>query len=286
VNRPAEPVNDDRLQKRATSAIVEKGQYALAIIVVAAMLIVAGFPAFVIFFFGIFAYFLWKIFTSGSRSETRDIFEFYLAANEILRDDDRRWYGFEVRDCIVRGLYILQSMSHAPPLVYFTLGALQHKIGEYKEAVANLSIALDGDRADELAFVNPSSELRNYVKVLRKIEREPAEAPMTSAAIRSLERARRLRGKSILEDSRRKAAEAAEPVLLAESTEEKVVHASFASSVEKDETAGLDHESDQRTSPVRSMLRQGRRERTSGEKFKNRKPISEVLHDIYDEGTH
>jgi hypothetical protein len=37
---------------------------------------------------------------------------------------------------------------------------------------------------------------------LRKIEREPAEAPQTSAAIRALERARRNRGKALLENSR------------------------------------------------------------------------------------
>src|SRR6478609_981474 len=189
------------------SAIVEKGQYALAFIVVAAMLVVAGFPAFVVFFFGIFAYFLWKVFSSGSRSETREIFEFYLAANEMLRDDDRRWYGFEIRDVISRGVRIVQSMSAAPPLVYFTLGALYNKIGDHKEAVANLKNALENEHADEMSFVFPSPELRNYVKILRKIEREPAEAPMTSAAIRSLERARRLRGRSLLEDSRCKVVE-------------------------------------------------------------------------------
>src|SRR6478672_2505321 len=197
-------MNDNKLQKRQPSGVVEKGQYALAFVVVAAMLVVAGFPAFVVFFFGIFAYFLWKIFTSGSRSETRDIFEFYLAANEMLRDDDRRWYGFEIREVISRGVRIVQSMSAAPPLVYFTLGALFNKIGEHKDAVANLKNALESEHADEMKFVFPSPELRNYVKVLRKIEREPAEAPMTSAAVRSLERARRLRGKSLLEESRTK----------------------------------------------------------------------------------
>src|SRR5881409_450630 len=98
------------------SAIVERGQYALAFIVVAAMLVIAGFPAFVIVFLGIFAYFLWKIFSSGSRNETREIFEFYLAANDILRDDERRWFGFEVKDVITSGEQILHSMPGAPPL--------------------------------------------------------------------------------------------------------------------------------------------------------------------------
>src|SRR5205814_9201898 len=68
---------------------------ALAFVVVAAMLVVANFPVYVVFFFGIFAYFLWKIFSTSSRSETREIFEFYLSANEILREDERRWFGLD-----------------------------------------------------------------------------------------------------------------------------------------------------------------------------------------------
>src|SRR5689334_25167615 len=122
------------------------------------MLVVAGFPAFVVFFFGIFAYFLWKIFSTGSRSETREIFEFYLAANEILRDDERRWYGFEIREIIARGNRIVQNMSGAPPLVYFALGALHNKVGEHKEAVSNLANAIENEHADELNCVFPSPE--------------------------------------------------------------------------------------------------------------------------------
>jgi hypothetical protein len=199
-------VTNNKIQKRIPATLAEKGQYALAFVVVAAMLLVAGFPTFVIFFFGIFAYFLWKIFTAGSRSETREIFEFYLTANEILRDDDRRWFGFELREAIARGERIINTMSAAPPLVYFAVGALYNKIGDHKDAVANLTKVIDGDAANELSLVYPSNELRNYVKVLRKIEREPAEAPLTSAAVRSLERARRLRGGVLLDESRRRLA--------------------------------------------------------------------------------
>jgi len=191
-------VNDNRIQKRTPATMIEKGQYALAFVVVAAMLVVANFPVYVVFFFGIFAYFLWKIFSTASRSETREIFEFYLSANEVLREDERRWFGFEVREVIDRGERIVRSMTGAPPLIYFTLGALHNKIGEHKEAVECLNNALENENSDEMNFVFPSAELRNYVKVLRKIEREPAEAPLTSTAVRSLERARRIRGKSLL----------------------------------------------------------------------------------------
>jgi hypothetical protein len=282
-------LNDNKLQKRPPSGVVEKGQYALAFVVVAAMLVVAGFPAFVVFFFGVFAYFLWKIFTGGSRSETRDIFEFYLAANEMLRDDDRRWYGFEIREVIARGVRIVQSMSAAPPLVYFTLGALFNKIGEHKEAVANLKNALESEHSDEMNFVFPSPELRNYVKVLRKIEREPAEAPMTSAAVRSLERARRLRGTSLLKDSRLKMEESAAQAPLLEA--ERTTEPQRASGHGRVQPASIveqrDNEPESRNERSDGMLSKRRsKSKEPDGRFNNRKPISEVLHDIYDDHTH
>ena len=111
---------------------------------------------FVIFFFGIFAYFLWKTFSQPSRNETREIFEFYLAANEILRDDERRWFGFEVQEVVGRGERILQMMNGAPPLVYFTLGALYNKIGDYKSAVNHLSYVVENENArrSDLSFIH------------------------------------------------------------------------------------------------------------------------------------
>jgi hypothetical protein len=93
-------------------------------------------------------------------------------------------------------------MNGAPPLVYFTLGALYHKVGDYKAAVTHLAYTLENENSDEKTYLYASPELKNYVRVLRKIEREPAEAPQTSAAVRALERARRNRGKVILEESR------------------------------------------------------------------------------------
>jgi hypothetical protein len=284
-------LNDNKLQKRPPSSVVEKGQYALAFVVVAAMLVVAGFPAFVVFFFGIFAYFLWKIFTSGSRSETRDIFEFYLAANEMLRDDERRWYGFEIREVIARGARIIQSMHSAPPLVYFTLGALFNKIGEHKEAVVNLKNALESEHADEMNFVFPSAELRNYVKVLRKIEREPAEAPMTSAAVRSLERARRLRGMSLLEESRAKMEQipAQAPLLEGERSSEGAKANGRVETVRGPVSAveNREVETTSRTDgPDTSSSKRRAKTKEPNDRFGNRKPISEVLHDIYDDNTH
>jgi len=195
-------LSENKLQKRLPTAIKDRGQYALALVVIASMLIVTNIPVFVIFFFGIFAYFVIRMFSTGPRNETREIFEFYLSANEILRTDDRRWYGFEVHETITRGEEILHRMSAAPPLVRFALGALYNKIGDHKSAVNHLGSVVENPSADELSYVYPTPELRNYVKILRKIEREPADAPLTSAAVRSLERARKVRGHALLEASR------------------------------------------------------------------------------------
>ena len=122
---------NNKLQKRVPNALKEKGQYALALVVIASMLVVTNIPVFVIFFFGIFAYFVIRMFSTGPRNETREIFEFYLSANEILRTDDRRWYGFEIQETIHRGEDIMRRMSAVPPLVRFSLGALYNKIGAF-----------------------------------------------------------------------------------------------------------------------------------------------------------
>ena len=130
----------DKLQKKKDNfALKEKTQYALTFGVIATMLVVAGFPMVVIFFFGVFAYFLWKTFSQPSQKGIREVFEFYMAANEILRDDDRKWFGFEVQNAISQGESILQRMHGAPPLVYFALGALYAKIGDHASAVSHLA---------------------------------------------------------------------------------------------------------------------------------------------------
>ncbi len=273
----------------------ENAQYVLAFGVIAALLLAVGFPAFIIFFFGIFAYFLWKTFSSPSLGDTREIFEFYLSANEILRDDERRWYGFEIREVVDRGERILEFMSAPPPLVYFTLGALYNKIGEHKSAVNHLTYIIENENSDEAAYIYPSDELQNYVRILRKIEREPAEAPHTSSAIRALERARRNRGKIILEMSR--------TALKEENSEKR--KATVALKKEKPALAGSRSENALLKTVTGEAIKNGERndsrlteapesqnsngkgkaskKETDGEDvFANRKSISEVLHDIYD----
>ncbi len=288
-------MSNNKLQKKVPESLKENAQYALAFGVIATMLMVAQFPLFVIFFFGIFAYFLWKTFSQPSRSGTREIFEFYLAANEILRDDERRWFGFELQEIINRGERLLQMMNGAPPLVYFTLGALYHEIGDYKSAVNHLSYIIENENAEEGKYAYPSPELRNYVKVLRKIEREPAEAPQTSAAIRALERARRNRGKAILENSRAelKLLNGKKQNAMAEQKKQierlaEINHDYVPTSI-VDEPA---KKSEQNGKPPRQVgsfadtdgekKHQEKNGSASADPFVQRQSISEVLHDIYD----
>lgn len=171
-------------------------------VVVMAMLGVMGIPLTVIVFFAAVVYFVWRAVQRSEQQDVKNIFDFYIAANEILRDEERRWYGFEINNVIGDGERVLHMMSDPPPLVYFTLGALHHRAGDYETAAEHLSYILEDERGDEHARTHPSSELRRYVEVLRRIEREPTEAPQTMAAMRGLERARRSRASAMLDDAR------------------------------------------------------------------------------------
>lgn len=263
----------------------ENTQYILAFGVIAMMLMAVGFPMFVIFFFAIFAYFLWKTFSAPSSGGTREIFEFYLAANELLRDDERRWYGFEMQEVITRGERILQSMNTAPPLVYFTLGALYNKTGDHKTAINHLAYIIENENADETTYNYPTPELRNYVKILRKIEREPTEAPQASAAIRALERARRNRGKSLLEDSRTQFKEQKrkqrEATLDQKRAKAELAETNAKSAVLQSITTDLPEENFVRQAETKPNGKP-KKSKESDSPFANRKPITEVLHDIYD----
>lgn len=282
-------MSETKLQKRYSSSLKEKGHYALAIIVIASMLVVTNIPVFVIFFFGIFAYFVIRMFAPGPRNETREIFEFYLSANEILKDDDRRWYGFEIEETIKRGEEILHRMSAAPPLVKFTLGALYNKFGDHKAAVSHLAPIVEHSSADELAYVYPTPELRNYVKILRKIEREPADAPLTSAAVRSLERARKIRGKALLEASRTAFA-TVEPFSAREheigvSREERMLDGetlTTSTEVRKPIHGTIEAVFSQPADLDAEGKKRKRKKGSKEDEYADRQPITDVLHDIYD----
>jgi hypothetical protein len=180
----------------------ETAQRLVAIVIIMAMLGVMGIPLTVIFFFATVVYFVWRAVQRSEQQDVKNIFDFYIAANEILRDEERRWYGFEISQVIHEGERVLHMMADPPPLVYFTLGALYHRAGDHQPATEHLAYVLEEESGDEHSRFQPSTELRRYVEVLRRIEREPAEAPQTMAAIRGLERARRARASAMLDESR------------------------------------------------------------------------------------
>ncbi len=295
-------MSENKLQKKLPDALKEKTQYFLTFGVIATMLVVVGFPTFVIAFFGIFAYFLWKTFVQTSPNSIREIFEFYLSANEILRSEERRWFGFEIQEVIMNGEVILQRMNGAPPLVYYALGSLYNKIGNHKAAVNHLTYVLENEAASESNYLYATPELKEYVKILRKIEREPTEAPQTSAAIRSLERTRRNKGKQILEESREALnqlnSKENEIAKATQQLKQNAVKSLFSGQpAEEKNSNSIQTEEVQ---PTRDALKTSnfakyvtdafdgdtdskpkKKEKKETETQTNRKPITELLHDIY-----
>lgn len=205
----------------------ETAQRLIAVLVIMAMLGVMGIPLTVILFFATVVYFVWRAVQRSEQQDVKNIFDFYVAASEILRDEEKRWYGFEVNRVIAEGERVLHLMADPPPLVYFTLGALYHRAGDHEAAAEHLAYVLEEESGDEAARTQPSPELRRYVDVLRRIEREPNEAPQTTAAMRGLERARRSRAAAMLEESRARLAaqqQAAIPAAHAHRPEEIGLH--------------------------------------------------------------
>ena len=232
----------------------------LAIIVIIAMLVALRIHPSVIIFFSIVIYFVWRAVQRSEQQGTERIFEFYREANEVLRDEERRWYGFEIAEVIRHGEDVLLGMNDAPPLVRFTLGALYHRIGNYAAATEHLSYVLEDELGDERRRFDPSPELSRYVVALRRFEREPSEAPPTMAALRSLDRARRARAQALLDESRehlkvisQELAKPSRKAALAEATMQE----------------GASHEQSIAT-PHRPMPQP-------------RPPIAEVLRDLYEE---
>jgi hypothetical protein len=104
---------------------------------------------------------------------------------------------------IGQGESVVHSMADPPPLVHFALGALYNRVGDHEAAAEQLAYVLESEGGDERQRTAPSPELRRYVSVLRRLEHDAAEGPQTIAAIRNLERTRRARAASLLEESRR-----------------------------------------------------------------------------------
>jgi len=178
-------------------------QKVIAVVVIVTMLYGAGVaPVVMMFVSGV----VLVVFLVSRRSQNREaerIFDFYLAAEGILRDEESKWYGFEVAEVIEEGMEVIDGMTDPPPLHLFTIAALHHLTGNYGACANLLTQLVEDEYSDERYHSTPSPRLRRYVSLLRKIESEPSLAPQTLGAVRSLERMRRRQASSLLTSSRK-----------------------------------------------------------------------------------
>lgn len=185
---------------------------AIAIVIIVAILNAVGLSPFVLIFFTGISLVVWLFVRRAQMREVERLFEFYVAADAVLREEERRWYGFEIAEVIENGESLLELMPDPPPLNYFTLGALYQRLGNHAAAVEYLSRLSDDEHCDETNRVAPSPQLRRYVTMLRRLEQHPATEPQTLAAIRNLERARQRNAGKMLVDSRNESEAAAAKV--------------------------------------------------------------------------
>jgi len=230
---------------------------AIAVIIIVAMLHAVGLsPVIMVFITGV-VLIVWLFDRRAQTREVERIFEFYVAADAILREVERRWYGFEIAEVIEHGESLLELMPDPPPLNYYALGALYQRLGNHQATVEYLSRLSDDEAYDETHRITPSTQLRRYVMMLRKIEYHPSTAPQTLAAIRGLERARqRFAGKMLVESRSLLDAEKAKARTEKPSPEAKDTHreVTFSTSVPLGEISAPP-------------------------------PISKVLHDVYQDET-
>lgn len=175
---------------------------AIAVIVIVAMLDAVGVPPVIMVLFTGVCFVVWLFARRAQAREIERIFDFYIAADAVLREEDRRWYGFEIAEVIEHGESLLEIMPDPPPLNYYALGALYQRLGNYGASVEYLSRLVEDEHCEETHRTTPSPQLRRYVSMLRRIEYQPSLAPQTLAAIRSLERARQRNATRLLSDSR------------------------------------------------------------------------------------
>lgn len=186
-----------------TSGNKKFAQKAVAVVVMVALLDVVGVaPSVMLFVTGVVVL-VWFVSRRSQNREMQRILEFYVAADAILRDEERCWFGFELGEAIEQGENALEVIPDSPPLHLFALGALHHRIGNHDASVEYLSRIVEDDSWDEQHRVAPSPQLRRYVAMLREIENEPSLAPQILGAVRNLERARRKHASQLLAESRR-----------------------------------------------------------------------------------
>src|SRR5215212_11038464 len=122
---------------------------AIAVVVIVAMLDAVGLsPVLMVFVTGM-VLIVWLFARRAQAREVERIFDFYIAADAVLREEERRWYGFEITEVIEHGESLLEMMPDPPPLNYYALGALYQRLGNHTAAVEYLSRVTGDERYDE-----------------------------------------------------------------------------------------------------------------------------------------
>jgi hypothetical protein len=173
----------ERVMTRDSGKLAQKF---VAVLLLVAMLAAVRVPALIILLI-VGAGVLVMIAVQGSqRRKTDQVFAFYIAADEVLCDEERR-YRFEVADAIKAGERVVRLLPDPPPLSSFALGALYYSVDDH-----NLK---------DSVHKKPSRQLRRYVARLRQIERAPQRFARVNAAIQNLERLHRETGARLLAES-------------------------------------------------------------------------------------
>src|SRR5919107_3681111 len=132
---------------------------AIAVIVIVAMLDAVGVPPVIMVLITGVVFVVWLMARRAQAREVERIFDFYVAADAILREEERRWYGFEIAEVIEHGESLLDIMPDPPPLNYFALGALYHRMGNHQATVEYLSRLTEDELSNETHRTSPSPQL-------------------------------------------------------------------------------------------------------------------------------
>src|SRR5215813_2637517 len=111
------------------SANKRLAQKLVAIVVIIAILEVVGFSPAIIVLFLVAGLIIWRTMRRSEYQETEKVFEFYIAADDVLRDEGRQWYGFEIAEVIDAGERVILTLVHPPPVARPTLAALSQCVG-------------------------------------------------------------------------------------------------------------------------------------------------------------
>src|ERR1051325_1996720 len=132
---------------------------AIAVIIVVAMLNAVGFPPVIIVLLTGSVLVIWLCARRAQSREVERIFDFYIGAEAILREEERRWYGFEIAEVIEHGESLLEIMPDPPPLNFYALGALYQRLGNHALSVEYLSRVTEDEHYDETHRTAPSATL-------------------------------------------------------------------------------------------------------------------------------